>query len=157
MKSRIIYDLNDFYRDRHGWVYFLISEDMRYMKIGKTNAELQARVRAANSKGDNQFRLLLAYNNANLERKFLHYFESYRARYNWHEPSSRQNGLTYCELWKVATAHIRRKHGCYKKHYVLWAIHQYAQITREELCKIPPKKLAPKLRVMIEAELGIMS
>lgn len=159
MKPKVIYDLTDFYRARNGWVYFLISKDKRYMKIGRTNAELAKRIKAANltRSKDNQFSLLLAYNDANLENKFLSFFDNYRARYHWHEPNSRQNGLTYEELWKVATAYTRNKHGCYRKLYVIWAIHQYAQITRDELCKIPPKKLAPKLKTLIETELGILS
>tara|TARA_R110002033_G_scaffold166332_2_gene204960 strand:- start:11588 stop:12070 length:483 start_codon:yes stop_codon:yes gene_type:complete len=160
MKPKVIYDLSDFYRARNGWVYFLISKDKRYMKIGRTNAELAERIKATNlrrSFKDNQFSLLLAYNDANLENKFLRFFDNYRARYNWHEPNSRQDVLTYEELWKVATTYTRNKHGCYKKQYVIWAIHQYAQTTRNEFCKIPPKKLPTKLKMLIEKELGIIS
>ncbi|MCU8506132.1 GIY-YIG nuclease family protein [Vibrio vulnificus] len=157
MKSKVIYDVVDFYQSRKGWVYFLVSEDKRYLKIGKTNNDLNERIKYANynSPPGAHFSLLLAYNDATLERQFLSLFERYRARYNWHEPSSKAQGLTYDELWKVAIVFSRLKYGSYKKSHVSRAIHKFSRVTRTELCKIPPRKLAPKLKSIIEHELGL--
>ncbi|WP_415721713.1 hypothetical protein [Photobacterium ganghwense] len=159
MKPKVIYHISDSYRSKNGWVYFLLSQDKRYLKIGKTNADLSARINAANSIEifkENQFKLLLAYSDSRLEGEFLSYFGKYRARYNWLEPTSIRKHLTYDELWKIATYYSRTKHGFYRKNHVTNAIQKYGQTTRDELCKIPPKKLAPKLVYIIEEKLGLV-
>ena len=160
MKSRVIYQLSDYSNSKKGWVYFLVSSDRRYLKIGKTSSSVEERINAINSKKcfrSNNFHLLLAYNDASLERHFLSYFEKYRARYNWRKPSEEQFRLTYDELRRVATAYCRKEYGCYRKHHISDAICKFGQTTRDELCKIPPRKLAPYLTSIIESELKLLN
>lgn len=159
MKPKVIYEISDFYFSNKGWVYFLISDDKRFLKIGKTKASLEERVSAINRREmfrANRFRLLIAYNDASLERHFLDFFDIYRARYNWIETNNSKQYLTYNELWKISTDYCRQHYGEYRKRKVSEAIHKFGQITREELCKIPPRKLAPQLLSIIERQLGFV-
>ncbi|MDG3055400.1 hypothetical protein P7225_24230 [Vibrio parahaemolyticus] len=154
-KPKIVFSLSEFYQHKHGWTYFLLSKDKRYLKIGKTTSDLGLRIKSINNdinyKG-NEFSLLVACVGARNEKKFHYFFRDYRACFNWLEPGNVQKNLSYEQIWAIALKSSKSKHGVYRKHYVSWEVRDYCKRTIVELFKIPPKKLAPKLVPIIKKE-----
>ncbi|ENH2499033.1 GIY-YIG nuclease family protein [Vibrio parahaemolyticus] len=156
-KLKIIYSLNDFYPRKLGWTYFLLSKDKRYLKIGKTTADLSTRIKAINNDQNYKgydFSLLLAFVDASYEKQFHHFFRGYRACFNWLKPKQDMRNLSADEVWSIAVKSSKKKYGVYRKSYVYQELGLYSQKTIVELFKLPPRKIVPKLIPIITAELA---
>ncbi|KPA51020.1 hypothetical protein VT25_19365 [Photobacterium leiognathi subsp. mandapamensis] len=154
-KPKIVFSLEEIYRHKDGWTYFLLSKDKRYLKIGKTTSDLGLRIKSINNDMNyrgNDFSLLVACVDAKNEKRFHYFFREYRACFNWQEPDNRQKNLSSEQIWSLAVKSSKAKYGIYRKHYVYWEIKKYCKKTIVELFRIPPKKLAPMLVFIIQKE-----
>lgn len=69
---------------KNGWTYFLLSNDGKYAKIGKTKSNFRDRERYANNNDPYrglQLKLLFAIDDERLEPILHNYFRQYHARY----------------------------------------------------------------------------
>lgn len=150
--NHIIYNLDDYYPTKKGWTYILLSRNKKYMKIGKSVAVLETRIK--NIKNDLNYKqfdfdFLLAIEGCYYEKKLFSVFSEYRACCFWKEGKIKSKPLTSKEINKRVSLKVEEfnsdtsyvgRHEIYRK---------FVLITRLELFKIPPRKVAPKVKDIV--------
>jgi len=153
-KYEIIKELSEIKKRKSGWTYILISKDKKYMKIGKTTSELGRRIKNINSDRNYKeynFSFFMAVNSYKLELLFLTYFSQYRACYRWNDGKNSFTGLNQKDLRGKARKKANEIYSSPSCQEINKILYEYSQITRLELFKIPPRKIASKLDSIINS------
>lgn len=139
------------YRPQKGWVYILISDDKKHLKIGKTSSCLARRIKSVNTdeyslyRGKN-FELLIAFIDANHERPMQSLWSSYRANYRWSEPENESTGLTSSKIYSLARKRARALEGeNYTPTKTRELLRRYSKPTSLELFALPKKARPEKI------------
>lgn len=151
--NRVIFDLDDFYPTKKGWTYILLSKNKKYMKIGKSVAVLENRIK--NIRNDLNYKqfdfyFLLAIEDCCYEHKLFSVFDEYRACCFWKEGKIKSKPLTSKEINKKINLKLEELNTDYSyigRHEIY---REFVLITRLELFKIPPRKIAPKLKYIVQ-------
>ncbi len=144
----VIYNLEEFQPLKKGWTYILISHDKNYLKIGKTTADLENRIKNINNDQNYkqyQFRLLMAIRGANYEYILHSLFSDYRACYFWVYDKEKSKPLTLKESKRKVRSELTRIDLDAQNPDRIVVYRNLIQTTRLELFKIPPRKVAPNV------------
>lgn len=153
----IVTSIDECKSKRFGWVYFLLSKDSKYLKIGKATC-ISSRLTAI-SKDDNykdyKFRLLAAVPDGRLEGYFHDLFYYYRARLVWNYNGIEYKALTKQQVWNLAKKQSKSLigHYCFDHIESLAYSTKHLRVSGLELFKIPPRKLTPCLVDIINGEI----